>query len=398
MTQGPASQPAGAPGSQRALAAANRRRVEAALREHGGTSQAEIARRTGLAPATVSNIVRRLREDGRVETVPGGTRHRPRIRLTPGEGTVVGLDIGHRHISVALADSSGEPLGLCRSVLPAGTSAPRALEIAERLLGQILADQRRGLSAVQRVGLGLPAPVGRPGGRMHSRAILPGWAGLDPAEQAAETFGAPVSVDNDANLAALAEHRWGAGRGAETMAYVKLSDGVGSGLIIDGRLFRGPGGTAGELGHTTIEDHGTVCRCGNRGCLETVASARAILELLEPRLGPGISIAQVVAAASDGDHACLRVLHDTGHHAGRALANLCNLFNPEAIIVGGELAQAGDLLLAPMHEAIRRHAVPPATDQLTVRLSRLRERAGVLGAVALALDEQLRSTGRSFTG
>lgn len=374
------------PGSQSALGEANRHRVEAALHRSGEMSQADIARATGLAPATVSNIVRHLRQVGVVEVTETLDGRRRIVRMAATEDTVVGLDFGHRHVSVALAETSGVVLTERRSELPADPSADEALGVADRLIDELLAATDRPRSSVRTIGMGLPAPVSMVSGQVGAFSILPGWADLDAAGFASEKLGAGVHVDNDATLGAWAEHRWGTGQGAQNLAFIKLSEGVGGGLILDGRPFRGRDGTAGELGHTTIDDHGAVCRCGNRGCLETVAAARTVVELLAPHMGQEISIADVVAAASRGDHSCLRVLSDTGDHAGRALANLCNLFNPELIIIGGELAQAGELFLEPIRESVQRHAIPSATADLTISVSALGARASLLGAIALALE------------
>jgi predicted NBD/HSP70 family sugar kinase len=216
-------------------------------------------------------------------------------------------------------------------------------------------------------------------------SILPGWVGVPAAQLASEHFERPVEVDNDANLGVLAEHTWGAGQGCRDLAYLKLSDGVGAGLFLDGRLYRGRNGTAGEIGHTTFDEFGTVCRCGNRGCLETIVAARCVIDLLESRFGPGLTIADVVGRAQAGDTACARVLSDTGRQAGVAVANLCNLFNPERILIGGELALAGELILAPMRESVRRCGIPSSTQDLTIELAALGSRGPVLGALALAL-------------
>ncbi len=151
-------------------------------------------------------------------------------------------------------------------------------------------------------------------------------------------------------------------------------------------MFRGRNGTAGEIGHTTFDEFGAVCRCGNRGCLETIVAARAVVELLEPRYGSQLTIADIVQMANEGDAACIRVLSDTGRHAGVAVANLCNLFNPERILIGGELALAGELMLAPMRESARRCGIPSSTYDLKIELAELGALATALGAVALALQ------------
>ena len=145
-----------------------------------------------------------------------------------------------------------------------------------------------------------------------------------------DRLGLPVRVDNDANLGALAEHVWGAGEGVKDMIYLKLATGIGAGLVLGGRLYVGAGGTAGEIGHTIIDEHGPVCRCANRGCLETLASGAATVELLRPTLGADLTLGRVVALTLEGHPAATRVVADAGRHIGRAVANLVNLLNPAA--------------------------------------------------------------------
>ncbi|GAC1610632.1 MAG: hypothetical protein NVS3B26_18470 [Mycobacteriales bacterium] len=197
----------------------------------------------------------------------------------------------------------------------------------------------------------------------------------------------PVRVDNDAHLGALAEWTWGAGRGCDDVAYVKFAAGIGCGLVIGGRPCRGRGGTAGELGHLLVLPGGPVCRCGNRGCLEPLAGAEAVLALLRPALGPA-TIPEVVAPALTGDAACRRVVGDTGALVGQAVAALVNLLNPVRLVVGGPLAGAGDCLLDPLRQAVARSAIPSAAEDLTVLPGELRDRAEVLSAVALVLCDR----------
>lgn len=373
------------PGSQAALRQANRRRVESLLQNDGELSQAEVARRSGLAPATVSNIVRELKSAG-VVSVGRSSNQRRVVRLSRGSGLVAGLDYGHRHVTVAVADRTHQVLAEHRADLGAGVPAVEALEVGSSLLDRALADAAVERAAISAVGMGLPAPIAHDTGQVGALSILPGWVGVDAAQLASDHLGIPVAVDNDANLGALAEHLWGAGTDVDDLAFVKLSEGVGAGLILGGELFHGRDGTSGEIGHTTIDDLGAVCRCGNRGCLETIVAARSVVELLEPHHGANLTIANVVRRATEGDTACARVLADTGHHAGLALANLCNLLNLERIVIGGELAQAGDLLLAPIRESVRRCGIPSATANLQIATGALGPRATLLGAIALALD------------
>lgn len=377
-----AAGPGARPGSQAALRSANQRRVLTLLRTAGELTQADIARQTGLAPATVSNIVRELSALG---VLAGGGSRRRTLRLARTAGLAVGIDFGHRHVTVAVSDMSHQILAERRITLGPAESARHSLERAGELLDEALAGTDGGRSDVVGIGMGLPAPIDSGTGEVGAVSILPGWVGIPAAQLASAHFQREVAVDNDANLGVLAEHAWGAGQGCDDLAYLKLSDGVGAGLFLDGRLYRGRNGTAGEIGHTTFDEFGTVCRCGNRGCLETIVAARAVIELLEPRFGPDLTIADIVGHAVAGDTACARVLADTGRQAGVAVANLCNLFNPERILIGGELALAGELILAPMRESVRRCGIPSSTQGLTIELASLGARGPVLGALALAL-------------
>ena len=204
-----------------------------------------------------------------------------------------------------------------------------------------------------------------------------------------EELGLDVRVENDANLGALAESVWGAGRGHSDVLYVKAGTGVGGGLLLGGRLYRGAAGTAGELGHLTIDESGPVCRCGNRGCLEALAGSEAILAPLRPRHGADLTLPRVIELARTGDHGCRLVIGDAGRALGIAVAGACNLLAPELVVVGGELAQAGDLLLDPLRSAVRRAAID-AMRQIPVTAGVLGARAEVLGAVALVLRESQR--------
>jgi predicted NBD/HSP70 family sugar kinase len=194
-----------------------------------------------------------------------------------------------------------------------------------------------------------------------------------------------VFVDNDANLGALAELRTGAARDASQAVYVAASHRIGAGLVLDGDVFRGASGTAGEIGHVTIDENGPICRCGNRGCLETFAGAQHLLEMLRGSHGT-LTLRDVIRLALDDDAGCRRAVADAGRHIGVALANLCNLFNPSMIVVGGELAAAGELLLAPLRDAVARCALPTTADTVEIVASELRGEAEIRGAVALAVD------------
>lgn len=267
--------------------------------------------------------------------------------------------------------------------------AREGIALAGKLVRRLLAKVEVGSERIAGVGMGLPAPLRREGGEVGDSAILPGWIGQRPERLMRAELGLPVRVENDANLGALAEIVWGAGRDCSDLVYVKVASGIGAGLVLDGHLYHGFSGTAGELGHVTIDETGPVCRCGNRGCLEAFAGADAVLEPLRRRHGAQPTLRDVVDAAVEGDLGCRRVIADAGRSLGIAVAGVCNLLGPERVVIGGDLARAGELLLDPMRETVRRSAIAAVRDVALVE-GVLGDRAEVLGAVALVLRESQR--------
>ncbi len=382
------------PGSQSSLHRANLERVVRAVRTAGSLTQAEIARTTGLSAATVSNIVRELKEGGTVEVTPtssGGRRARS-VSLSGDAGVVVGVDFGHTHLRVAVGNLAQRVLAEDAEPLDVDASAAQGLDRAEQLVRRLIGDAGIDPGKIIGVGLGVPGPIDVETGTLGSTAILPGWAGTNPRDELAARLSVPVHVDNDANLGALGELVWGAGRGASDLAYIKVASGVGAGLVINGKIYRGPGGTAGEIGHITLDESGPVCRCGNRGCLETFTAARYVLPLLHSAHGPDLTVARMVQLAREGDPGCRRVISDVGRHIGSGVANLCNLLNPRRVVLGGDLAPSGELILGPIRESVSRYAIPSAARQLEVVPGALGGRAEVLGALALVLSEMGDST------
>ncbi|APS18532.1 ROK family transcriptional regulator [Streptomyces sp. CS149] len=382
------------PGSQTSLHRANLERVVRAVRMAGSLTQAEIARSTGLSAATVSNIVRELKDGGTVEVTPtsaGGRRARS-VSLSGDAGIVIGVDFGHTHLRVAVGNLAHQVLAEESEPLDVDASSAEGFDRAEVLVKRLIEATGIGPDKVIGVGLGVPGPIDVESGTLGSTSILPGWTGINPSEELSGRLGVPVYVDNDANLGALGELVWGSGRGVKDLAYIKVASGVGAGLVIDGTIYRGPGGTAGEIGHITLDESGPVCRCGNRGCLETFTAARYVLPLLQPSHGPGLTMERVVQLAREGDPGCRRVIGDVGRHIGSGVANLCNLLNPSRVVLGGSLAEAGELVLGPIRDSVSRYAIPSAARQLSVLPGALGGRAEVLGALALVLSEMGDST------
>jgi predicted NBD/HSP70 family sugar kinase len=389
-------------GSLASLRERNRARVMDALRERGMASRAELARATDLSRSTVSTIVADLIEAGlaveRDEKGPAGdATHAGRppvmVSLDASAGLAIGVDFGHRHLRVAVSDLSHTVLAETWREMDVDHSAEHGLDTAAEFVGEVLADAGADPARVIGVGMGLPAPIDQTSGTVQSSSILPAWVGLDAAAEASARIGFPVEVENDANLGALAELVWGAARGKSDVAYIKVSSGIGAGLISAGRIHRGIGGTAGEIGHTLVVADGPVCRCGNRGCLETVASSRAVAELLSASRREEISTPRLLELAAAGDAAAQGLIGDAGAAIGVAVANLCNLLNPETVVVGGDLSGAGETLIGPLRYSVRRNAIPSAVEKLEIVPGVLGDRAELLGALALVMHE----TDRFFT-
>jgi predicted NBD/HSP70 family sugar kinase len=383
-------------GSLRSLRELNRLRVLEVFRERGEVSRADIARHTELSRSTVSSLIGELQRDGVVvERATGSSAtggRPPRLRTPhPRPRAVVGLHFDHGALRVAVADLAHTILAEAEQVLDVDHDADEGLEAAGTLVDLVLADAGVHRDKVLGAGVALAGPVDAARGTVGGSTILPGWAGIEVAAELERRIGMPVHVDNDANLGALAESVLGAGRDASEIAYVMLSSGIGAGLILGGRLYRGAGGTAGEIGHVLVDEQGPMCRCGNRGCLETFAGGGALVDLLRRSHGDALSIEGMVEHAIAGDPACQRVLADAGRVVGGPVAALCNQFNPELVVVGGRLAPAGELVLGPMREAVRRYAIPAAAETARIVAGALGARAELLGALVLVIGQSDRA-------
>ncbi|MCH1882196.1 ROK family transcriptional regulator [Agrococcus sp. ARC_14] len=373
------------PGSQGALRAANEARIVQALRGAPAT-QSEIAERTGLAHATVSNIVRDLRERGSVSTEP--TVHQGRraslVTLERAEGpTVVGIDFGRQHVRIAVA--ADDPIVLVEDevVLPVGHRAEESLAVAAELLDRLLREADVSRKNVAAICVGVPCPIDLRTGTILGHSILPEWDGVT-RDRIGEAFGMAVEVANDSDLGAIAERAFGPYSDVDDLIFVKIGTGIGSGLVIGGKLHRGSFGIAGELGHVQVDPNGTLCVCGSRGCLETLASVRVMAQSLSAAFGRPVTTSDIVHQAIDGDPATRRVVADAGVAIGRTIANACNILAPSVVVVGGPLAEVGDLLLHPVRDGFRRFALHPLATSTQIVGASLGPRAEVLGAVTLA--------------
>jgi predicted NBD/HSP70 family sugar kinase len=384
----------GAPGSLEVLRRANRARVLAVLGERGRASRAEIVRATGLARSTVSSLVGELLADGAVversdgaaaPPSPAGGRPPTMLELDPASGVFVGLDFGHDDVVALVADRAGRPLADGRERLDVDHRADDALALAATMTDEVL--HRAGVSRarVLRVGAAVSAPLRSHTHAVASDRIFAGWADVDVGAALGARLQLPVEVGNDANLGALAEATFGAGRGVRNLLYVMLSAGTGAGIILDGHLYEGDAGTAGEIGHVIVDPDGQVCRCGNRGCLETVAGIVALTGALRHTYGPDASLDDLLTLIAAGDLGARRLIADAGRKVGEAAAAACSVLDPGMLIVGGELAAAGDVLIDAVRETIDHRTSQVTGHPCPVVAGELGSKAEALGGIALAM-------------
>jgi len=375
----------------------NLSRVLKLIHGAGSISRAAIVRQTGLSATTVSALANVLLRSGMISEAGEGKSRggRPPILLQfeYEHRHVLGIDIGASHINSILMDLKGIIVSQETARFDSIGQPHRTIGLVHQHIRSLMATRSLTPAEILGMGVGVAAPLDGEKLDRVSDLIMPAWHDLDFIGDLREALQNPVYLDNDANLGAIAEKWWGSGRGVANLAYIKLGTGVGSGLIINHEIYRGFGGTAGEIGHTTINADGPLCRCGNRGCMESYVGIPAILaevvrrrraqgnEDLKPQ---GIRIEDIVSAAGL-DPICTEVVRTAGTQLGIAIANLLNLFNPELVLLGGDLVGAGDVLMDAVREAAAERAISKASREATITLSGLRDDVVAIGAATLAI-------------
>lgn len=368
-------------------------RVLQALYESVHTSRPELVRTTGLSRATVSALVADLIAVGLVREDDGGGDAEARrtgrpaqsLSLNASAGYAIGTDIGHQHVRVALCDLFGTPIWDTAVAKDVDRAPAETLDLAAELIQRAMADRDITANRVLGIGIGIASPVEKATGALGAEGIMPGWIDVRPGAELERRTGLPAALTNDANAGALAERLYGAARNAQDMVYIRLSAGIGAGIVADGRLLLGANGLAGEIGHLPSVEGGRICRCGNRGCLETVASPVAVAQLLERSWGEPVHPGDLPALLAQGNRGARRAIEDAGEAVGRAAAALITLFNPELVVIGGDLAVAGEVLFEPIRRIIRHYALPSVSHDVAVVPGELGDRAAVRGAAGIVL-------------
>jgi predicted NBD/HSP70 family sugar kinase len=282
----------------------------------------------------------------------------------------------------------------CHGAHPVQGDPEGALALVRTFIDDCLRAERVARRRLLGIGVAVPSPVHPSAPGRLSPLILPAWDGVDVQAHLAGAYQVPVFVDNDANLGALSEGWWGAGRSGDDLTYIKVATGIGAGYMIRGELYRGAGGTAGEIGHLAVDPSGPRCLCGLNGCLTTFIGSSAVRALARERMtgerGRTPTVAEIVRSAQLGDAAARTIVDEVGHYLGIAVAGLVNMMNPAVVVLGGEITAVGDLLLDRLRETVHARALSTSVAETRIVTSNLGDQAIAVGAATLVLQAALR--------
>jgi predicted NBD/HSP70 family sugar kinase len=363
------------------------------IRQGRASTRADLAALTGMARSTVAQRVEALIEQQLVHEAQEGpsTGGRPprTFVFNQGAGVILAADLGATHSRLAITDLAGEVLGEHAEDLEIASGPEPVLAWLRDSFDRLLDEAGRTRGDVRGVGVGVPGPVEFATGRPVNPPIMPGWDNHPISDELADHYDALVLVDNDVNIMALGEH-WSTWPDAEHLLYVKVGTGIGCGIVAGGEIHRGAEGAAGDIGHIRVtSDESVVCRCGNIGCLEAVAGGRAIAGRLRELGVEAQDSRDVVAEVRAGNPEAVRLVREGGRTLGDVLASAVNFFNPAVIVIGGDVAEAHEQLLAGVREVVYQRSLPLATRHLRVVRSSLRDRAGVIGAAVMVIEHVL---------
>jgi glucokinase-like ROK family protein len=395
-------------GDQEKVRKVNRSLVLNTLRLNAPTSRAQVANITGLTRGTVSNIVNVLIEDGLVfeDKLQDSKIGRPSILLglKPDGGAVIGVEVGVDFISVLLTNFVAETLWEIRVPTTPSQSPTDIINQSQKYIDQALIIAKEQKLRPLGIGVGLPGLVNVRQGNLIMAPNLH-WKNVPFRLILNQRFNLPIYVDNEANLAALGEYYFGVARGVDNFIYLSSDIGLGGGIMIDGKLFRGGHGYGGEIGHIQRNPLGEPCGCGRVGCWETQVGPRAVLRRVKKELQlhhdpslldacsgnlDNLTFDKVVQFALNGNLTCRQAIEDVAVNLGGGIADLVNIFNPSLVVIGGAFIQAKEILHSIIEKTIFANALQPAVDNLKVEFSERSSEACVMGAVAVVLDDILR--------
>ncbi len=367
-----------------------------------GISRTDLAEQMGLTRAAVTLIVNDLLEnkvilEAESRSIPSG---RPPVvlEINPKRGLVAAVDMGATHLNIAIADFSSKIIGEKSLPLDIKRGPVTCMAEVNRSLHELLDEHNIKPVQLMAIGVGVPGPVITDAGVVVSPPIMPGWDGYPIRSSLEKEWGCAISLNNDAELGALGEWAYGAGRGERNLAFIKVGSGIGAGLIINQQIYGGTTGSAGEIGHITIDENGPLCTCGNHGCLEAFAGGHAIALQAKKLVESGkrtllssvpienLTAQEVARSARRGDLPSQEIIMRAGTFIGIAIAGLVNLFNPGAVIIGGGVAQAGDLLTNSIRHAVRERSLRASEQGMHITSAMLGQRSSLMGATVQAVN------------
>jgi glucokinase-like ROK family protein len=392
----------------------NRSTILEELRTCHALSRSGLAANTGLNASTVSNIVNDLLNEKLIRETdwqqPDIGRPRRMLEINPEGGCALGVEINVDYLLAILTDFTASVLWKKRVSISPDDSLEEIITKLETLIQEgISTDEASRLNQLG-IGVGVPGLVDYSNGVLRVAPNL-GWYDVPLLNILRNRFQVPIIVENEANAAALGEYYFGAAHGVENFIFLSAGYGLGGGIVLDGKLFRGSHGYASELGHVTFDAGGEICGCGNRGCWETFVGPRVVERNVRRTLRTGaasimrrmaegeleqVTFDIVLEAAHQGDEVALSALHENGRYLGIGVANLINIFNPEMVVLGGALNLASPFILPVIEQTLEANALPPNKENVSIVASTHQTDASVMGAVALVLDEVLREPALFF--
>jgi predicted NBD/HSP70 family sugar kinase len=363
------------------------------IRRGDARTRSDLSDLTGLSRSTVAQRVDALLGHGLIRSGGDGEstggRRPTNFVFNEHAGVVLAGDLGATHSRVAVTDLAGRVLAEHAQDIEIALGPDAVLDWLQDAFDQLLVEAGQGATDVRGIGIGIPGPVEFAVGRPVSPPLMPGWDRHPIPDRLTRRYGVPVLVDNDVNIMALGEH-WARWPGSEHLLFVKVGTGIGCGIVSSGTIHRGAKGAAGDIGHVRVEGYDDVlCDCGNAGCLEAVAGGRGLVRKLAAMGVEVESSRDVVALVTQQDPRALQVVREAGRLLGDVLAGMVNFFNPEVIVVGGDVARAHDQLLAGVRERVYRRSTPLALRDLVLAESALDDRAGVIGAAVMLIEHVL---------
>ena len=368
------------------------------IHRQGPISRASLVRNTGLSATTISAIISDLLESGFIHEVgegkSSGGRRPIMLQLEQESKKIIGVDMGAAHIETIISNLYGKVIRKKICKFDVAHHPIKAMDIIKNHIAELMEEEGLLISDILGLGFAVPAPLEGENMDLLSPVILPEWKNIRILNELDTYNKLPIYIENDANAGAMAEKWWGSGGDVKNMVYIKIGTGVGSGLIVENKIYRGAGGTAGEIGHTTINIHGPLCRCGNHGCMESYVGIPGIIKSIygkfdqypDTRINQQEpSIEDIILAAKHDDPLALDIVSEAGKNLGIAIANFLNLMNPELVVLGGDLVEAGAPFINAVRKAAFNRSISKAANEVKITTSELKDDVVAIGAATLVV-------------